>query len=136
MTPGKDAPRRKIIGIIQEVVVRGPGGEIRIRAKVDTGAARTSLDTALAKRLRLGPVLRHVRTRAAAARQPEKRNVVPAVLVIAGETFDVQVAIADRKDMQYHMIVGMDVLAKSGFLISPRKGAGLGKGRAVATSEA
>jgi hypothetical protein len=37
--------------------------------------------------------------------------------------------------MKYHMIVGMDVLRRSNFLISPRKGAGLGKGRPVIKSE-
>lgn len=136
MTPEKDVrPKRKVIGIIQEVVVRGPGGEIQVRAKVDTGATRTTLDTDLAKRLGLGPVLRHVRTRAAAADHPEQRDVVSAVLVIAGETFEVQVAVTDRGDMKYHMIVGMDVLRRSGFLISPRKGAGLGKGRPVVKSD-
>lgn len=132
MTPEKDVRRkRKIIGIIQEVAVRGPRGEIRVRAKVDTGAARTTLDTDLARRLGLGPVLRHVHTRAAAADHPEERDVVSAVLVIAGETFEAHVAVTDRRDMRYHMIVGMDVLRRSGFLISPRKGARLGKGRPV-----
>ncbi len=132
-TPEKEVrTMRKVIGIIQEVIVRGPSGEIRVRAKIDTGAARTSLDTDLAKRLGLGPVLRHVRTRAAAAEHLEERDVVPAEVVIAGETFAVQVAVTDRKDMRYHMIVGMDVLRRSRFLISPRKGASLRRGRAVA----
>ncbi len=131
MTPEQHVgSKRKIIGIIQEVVVRGPNGEALVRAKVDTGAARTALDTEIATRLGLGPVLRRVRIRAAAAERPERRDVVAAVLSIAGETFDVQVAITDRRDMTYHMIVGMDVLRQSRFLISPRKGAGLGKGRA------
>lgn len=132
MTPKEDVrPGRKVIGIIQEVVVRGPAGEIQVRAKVDTGAARTTLDTDLAKRLGLGPVLRHVRTRAAAAEHPEERDVVSAEVAIAGETFAVQVAVTDRKDMRYHMIVGMDVLRRSRFLISPRKGASLRRGRPV-----
>lgn len=136
MTPEKDVrSRRKTIGVIEEVIVRGPSGEIHVRAKVDTGATRTTLDTELARRLGLGPVLRHVRTRAAAAEHPEQREVVSAVLVIAGETFDAQVAITDRKDMTYHMIVGMDVLKRSGFVISPRKGVGLGKGRPVLKGE-
>ena len=76
-------------------------------------------------------MLRHVRTRAAAAEHPEKRDVMSATVVIAGEAFEAQVAVTDRKDMKYHMIVGMDVLRQSPFLISPRKGAGLGKGRPV-----
>ena len=127
---------RKIIGIIQEVLVRGPSGGLLVRAKVDIGAVRTTLDTGLAKGLDLGPVLRHVRTRAAAANHPEQRDVVSAVLEIAGQTFEVQVAVTDRQDMQYHMIIGMDVLRRSNFLLSPRKGVGLGKGRPVVESDA
>ena len=115
--------------------MRGPAGEVQVRAKVDTGATRTTLDTDLAKRLGLGPVLRHVRTRAAAAEHPEKRDVVSATVVIAGQSYEVQVAVTDRKDMKYHMIVGMDVLRQSPFLISPRKGVGLGKGRPVVKSD-
>lgn len=136
MTPEKETrPQAEIIGIIEEVIVRGPKGEIHVRAKIDTGAARTSLDTDLATKLGLGPVERRVRIRSAAADRPEERDVVHATLVIDGKTFEAHVAVTDRKDMRYHMIVGMDVLRHSGFLISPRKGAGLRKGRPVVQSE-
>ncbi len=100
-----------------------------MRAKVDTGATRTSIDTDLAKKLGLEPVERRVRIRSAAADRPEERDVVKAAIVIGTKTFETHVAVTDRKDMKYHVIVGMDVLRHSGFLISPRKGAGLGKGR-------
>ncbi len=136
MTPEKDVrPARTIIGVIEEVVLRGPTGEIRVRAKIDTGATRTSIDTDLAKRLGLGPVERRVHTRSAAAERPEERDVVKATLVIDGKGFETHVTVTDRKDMKYHVIVGMDVLRKSGFLISPRKGSGLGKGRPVVKPE-
>ena len=128
-------PKRRIIGVIEEVILRGPTGEIQVRAKVDTGATRTSIDTDLAKKLGLGPVERRVHTRSAAAEHPEVRDVVKAILVIDGKAFETHVAVTDRQDMKYHMIVGMDVLRKSGFLISPRKGAGLGKGRPVVKAE-
>lgn len=136
MTPEKDVrTTRTVIGVIEEVTLRGPGGEIVVRAKIDTGAARTSIDTDLARRLGLGPVERRVHTRSAAADRPEERDVVKATLVIDAKVFETHVAVTDRKDMRYHVIVGMDVLRKSGFLISPRKGAGLGKGRAHAKPE-
>ncbi len=136
MTPETDVrPKRKIIGVIEQVTVRGPAGEIQVRAKIDTGAARTSLDTDLAKKLGLGPVERRIRTRSAAADQPEVRDVVKAVVVIDSRAFETHAAVTDRKDMRYHMIVGMDVLRHSGFLISPRRGAGLSKGRTVVKSE-
>ncbi len=122
--------------MIEEVTLRGSSGEIQVRAKIDTGATRTSIDTDLAKKLGLGPVERRVHTRSAAAERPEERDVVKATLVIDGRAFETHVAVTDRKDMRYHIIVGMDVLKKSNFLISPRKGAGLGKGRPVVKSEA
>ncbi len=127
--------KRRVIGVIEEVILRGPNGEVHVRAKIDTGAARTSLDTDLAKKLGLGPVERRVHTRAAAADRPEERDVVKATLVIDSKVFETHAAVTDRKDMKYHMIVGMDVLRHSGFLISPRKGARLGKGRAVVKGE-
>jgi len=89
---------RTAIGVVEEVVIRGSKGDIRVLARVDTGAARTSLDTDLALRAGLGPVFDRVRE------------------------FDVAVAITDRKDMRYHMIVGMDVLREAGFLVDPSKG--------------
>ncbi|TLZ78940.1 MAG: hypothetical protein E6K08_00050 [Methanobacteriota archaeon] len=113
---------RTAIGVVEEVVIRGSKGDIRVLARVDTGAARTSLDTDLALRAGLGPVFDRVRVRAAAADEPEERDVVDAKILIAGREFDVAVAVTDRKDMRYHMIVGMDVLREAGFFVDPSKG--------------
>jgi hypothetical protein len=108
--------------VVEDVIVRGSKGDIRVMARIDTGAARTTLDTDLAARAGLGPVLNRVRTRASAAAKPERRDVVAAKVVIAGREFNVDVAVTDRKDMRYHMIVGMDILRASGFLVDPQKG--------------
>ena len=115
---------RTAIGVVEEVVIRGSKGDIRVLARVDTGAARTSLDTDLALRAGLGPVFDRVRVRAAAADEPEERDVVDAKILIAGREFDVAVAVTDRKDMRYHMVVGMDILREAGFLVDPSKGNG------------
>ena len=120
----RQQPARTSIGVVEEVTLRGSKGDIRVAARIDTGAARTSLDTDLAARAGLGPVFDRVRVRAAAAHEPEERDVVDARVVIAGREFDVAVAITDRKDMRYHMIVGMDILRDSGFLVDPSKGNG------------
>jgi hypothetical protein len=112
------------IGTVEPVIVIGPKGQVRVLAKIDTGAARTSLDTDLAMSTGLGPVLNRVRIRAAAADEPEERDVVPAKVIIAGREFSVEVAVTDRKDMRYHMIVGMDILRDAGFLIDPSDGNG------------
>ena len=52
-----------------------------------------------------------VRIRASAVDEPEERDVVSATVVIAGREFEVAVAVTDRKDMRYHMIVGIDILS-------------------------
>lgn len=120
----EEAPRKAkatVIGVIEEVTLRGPNSEAVVRAKVDTGAQRTAIETELAKAAGLGPVLRRVRVRAAAAEKLEVREVMKATLVIAGKVFEVNAAITDRKDMRYPVIIGMDILAKSGFHVDPAK---------------
>ncbi len=113
--------KRTIIGAVEEVTVRGRRREVKVLAKIDTGASRTTIDTELAARAGLGPVLDTVRIRAAVSDHPETRAVVDADIVIAGRKFDVPVAITDRQDMRFHAIIGMDVLQRSRFLVDPTK---------------
>jgi hypothetical protein len=120
--PPHTAKDRATIGVVEEVTVVGPKGRVPILARIDTGAARTTLDTDLVARAGLGPVMDRVRIRASAADEPQEREVVPAKIIIAGREFDVPVAVTDRKDMRYHMIVGMDILRDSGFLVDPSQG--------------
>ena len=127
--------KRTVIGAIEGVTVRGSAGDITVLGRIDTGAKRTSLDTDLAARAGLGPVLARVRTRAAAAERPEERDVVRARLVIRGKEFNVAVAVTDRKHMRYHMIVGMDVLRDSGFLIDPHEAQARAEYRATSESK-
>src|SRR5437879_13641653 len=74
---------RTAIGVVEEVVIRGSKGDIRVLARVDTGAARTSLDTDLALRGGRGPVFDRVRVGAAAADEPEGREAAVADGLIA-----------------------------------------------------
>lgn len=121
--PEKALPKkaRNVIGVVEEVVLRGPASEAKVLARIDTGAERTTIDTDLAKAAGLGPVLRRVRIRASAADKPEVRDVMGATLVIADKVFEVHAAITDRKDMRYPVIIGMDILKKSGFRVDPGK---------------
>jgi hypothetical protein len=113
--------RRNVIGVIEPVTVRGRSGEVKVLAKIDTGASRTTVDTELAARVGLGPVLDTVRIRAPSSDFPETRALVDADIVIAGREFDVPAAITDRKDMRYHVIIGMDILRDAGFLVDPKR---------------
>ena len=81
------------------------------------------MDTGIAARIGLGPILDTVRVRAPTSKHPETRPLVAADLIIAGEEFDIAVAITSRQDMKYHVIIGMDILGRGRFLVNPSKGA-------------
>ena len=115
---------RRVIGIIESVTVRGKRGDVKVQAKIDTGASRTTVDTDIAARAGLGPVLGTVRIRQSISRHPETRPLVEAQLLLGDEEFDVAAAIADRTEMKYHVIVGMDILGSAKFLIDPAHGPG------------
>ena len=118
--------RRKgptILGAIEPVLVRGDSGARRVLAKIDTGASRTTIDFELAAKVGLGPVLDTVRVRAAMSEHSEMRALVDAEITVSGEKFSVPVAITDRGDMRYHVVIGMDILRSGPFLIDPARGA-------------
>ncbi len=73
--PPHTAKERATIGVVEEVTVVGPKGLVPILARIDTGAARTTLDTDLVARAGLGPVMDRVRIRASAADEPQEREV-------------------------------------------------------------
>lgn len=108
---------REVIGIVCSLTLHGERGAETVLAKVDTGAARTSVDTELAAKVGLGPVTDSVRVRAASSAHRETRPLVRARVEVGGRRFDLPVSITDRADMKYPVIVGMDILAEGQFLI-------------------
>ena len=109
--------KRTIMPIVCSVVLIGERGQEEVTAKVDTGASRTSVDTDLAGRVGLGPVGDTVRVRAASSAQAEVRPLVEARLQLVGKEFVLPVSLADRGDMNYPVILGMDILSEGNVLI-------------------
>ncbi len=122
MTKPHSGPAKRVIGIIEPVVVRGKLGEVHVLARIDTGASRTTVDKEIADRVGLGPPRGKVRIRQSISKQPETRPLVPAHLVLAGVGFEVSAAVADRQEMKYEVIVGVDILRRGRFLIDPARG--------------
>jgi hypothetical protein len=116
-----DADQKKVIRLVQRVVVAGPGGEESIRAKVDTGADRTTVDRVLAARLRLMPTGSKVAVKASAAGKKVERPLVNAAVTLAGKRFNLRVGVADRSQMRYTVIIGRDILRSGDFLIDPSR---------------
>jgi hypothetical protein len=112
---------KRVVRLVQRVVVAGPGGEESVRAKVDTGADRTTVDELLAARLKLVPTGSKVAVKASAAGRMVERPLVSAAVTMAGKTFNLRVGVADRSQMRYAVIIGRDILRSGDFLIDPSR---------------
>ena len=85
---------------------------VRIKAKVDTGAKRCSIDEGLAKALEL-PVIGSVKVRNAMGSQ--ERTMVAGKVRVGRITYDVEMTVADRSNLKCPMLLGkafLDELAQ------------------------
>jgi|TARA_Y100000310_G_C20702755_1_gene831551 hypothetical protein len=108
-----------IIGLTENIeLISSNGNKEELVAKVDTGATKSSIDTRLATKLKLGPVTRTKMVKSAHGHQ--MRPVIEAEIMIAGKKIKAEFTLADRTHMRYQVLVGVNIL-KNGFLIDPSK---------------
>lgn len=112
---------KKVIGLIEDVVIFGAQDQIKLKAKVDTGAGRTTVDSKIAAKVGLGPIISSVRIKSSTTNRVDRRPLAQATIIIAGVKFDIPVSVADRRGMKYPVIIGMDILKSGIFLIDPIK---------------
>lgn len=110
---------RKTIGLTEEVeVVSIFGDRVKVAAKVDTGADRSSIDIGLAEELGLlhdDNVLYETYYRSALGRR--KRKVVGLTYYMAGKKIKTTASVTNRKRMRYDMLIGRNDL--DGYVIMP-----------------
>ena len=88
-------------------------------ARIDTGAAKSSIDVELAANLKLGPIIETSKVRNSHGKSV--RPVVKATITIQNKKVTEKFTIANRSNMKYKVLVGRNILNK-GFLIDPSKG--------------
>ena len=111
-----------ILRLTENVTVKGNGGrEVKIVARIDTGATSSSIDESLAGELQLGPVLRSKVIKSASGIR--KRPAVKIAVIIKDICIEEEFTLADRSHMTYKMLIGQNVLNKGNFLIDPSKNA-------------
>lgn len=115
----EDISGRTVLGIEEEITIQdSENTEHKILAKVDTGAYRTTIDETLAKKLNLhDPVIEHREVRGALGIQT--RPVVSLTMQVRGRTVKTEAFLADRRHMNYDMILGRRDM--KGFLVDPNK---------------
>ncbi len=114
--------QRHIVHAFEDVTLVGRGGKkVRLKAKIDTGAWRSSIDKQLAEELGLlrpdNVVGREV-YRSALGR--EERIWVKIKFFLAGKRIETIANVADRRNLNFRFLVGRSDLAKNNFLVDPR----------------
>jgi hypothetical protein len=110
--------KKTTIGCKEYVTILGQNKVRKVLARIDTGASKCSIDSALAKSLGLGPVIREKKVKS--AHGTSMRSLILARITLAGRTFKVFFTLADRKHMKYSVLIGRNIL-KRGFLIDPSR---------------
>lgn len=105
-------------GETADIELSGEKGTFTTEAKIDTGAARTTVDYNLAATIGAGPVTTTINVTSASGN--DRRPV--AKLTVRYEMFEdeIEVGLADRKsqDLDYMMIIGKDILGREDVIIN------------------
>lgn len=107
-----------VIGLVEKITIKGNGKKETLLAKIDTGATRSSIDVSLAKKLKLGPVIRSKIVKS--AHGSKLRPIVEVNVTIAKKKMRTEFTLADRSHMKYGVLIGLNIL-KNGFIIDPLK---------------
>ena len=107
---GRADPPAEVLGYTTRVRLAGSADVESVIAKSDTGAKRTSVDTRLAGRIGLGPIVGNTRVRSGTADGHERRPLVPLEIRIGDRWRTVTASVSDRGGMNYPVLLGRDVL--------------------------
>lgn len=105
-----------VIGLIENVTLENGKS---YKAKIDTGADSSSIDTDLAKSLGEKKIASHKIIRSALGKH--RRPTVYLDVEFQGKLFREKFTISDRSNLKYKILIGQDILKKEGFIIDPRK---------------
>jgi alpha-L-glutamate ligase-like protein len=104
-----------VLGVIERITIYGNDKKRTVRAKVDTGAYRTSIDSALVEELGLDPHHKLVQVRSGSGRQ--KRRTVKMHFKMKGKEIDTIATYTPRGHLRFPVIIGRKDMG--GFLVDP-----------------
>jgi hypothetical protein len=109
--------KRATLGLHEEVTLFSDEGKKKVKARVDTGATKSSIDVTLAAELKLGPITGKKTVKS--AHGTTLRPIIRVHFKIDGKELDAGFTLAERAHMTYPVLIGQDVLKKGEFLIDP-----------------
>jgi hypothetical protein len=111
-----DIKNKTVVGFTANVTVFGPKDKTDAIARIDTGARTSSLDMNMAADLNLGPIVETRFVKSASGQSV--RPIIKTKIMIHGKEVNAEFTIADRKNLQYPVLIGRNIL-KKGFIIDP-----------------
>ena len=110
---------KTIIGASENVkIFHGKGLIKELKAKIDTGATKSSIDINLASTLKLGPITNTKVVKSASG--VGLRPIIMVTIDIAGKKISEEFTLADRGNLKYPILIGLNILKKD-FLVDPQK---------------
>jgi alpha-L-glutamate ligase-like protein len=110
-----EAESSSTLSVIEKITIYGNKKKKTVRAKVDTGAYRTSLDSDLVEELGLDERNKFVRVRSGSGRQ--KRRTVHLKFKMKGKDIDTIATYTPRGHLRFPVIIGRKDMG--GFLVDP-----------------
>jgi hypothetical protein len=107
--------QKDILGTSEVIKLKGK----MIKAKVDTGANKSSINLSLAKKLGLTNDLWDIK-KIKSANGEEYRPVVKSKIKIKNRIIPIKLTITKRNNLSYEMLLGKDIL-KNRFLVDVSK---------------
>jgi len=109
---------KTVIGLTEEIRMFGKEKERKVRARIDTGAINSAIDTKLCSELDLGPVLHNKKIKS--AHGSTIRPVIEGEVEIKGKKIKSHFTIVDRSKLKYPVLIGQNILKKDDFVIDPK----------------
>ena len=110
-------PDKLTIGLTEEILLYGQTVK-KVKARIDTGATKSSIDEKLAEELGLGPAIGKSVIKSASGQTT--RPVIRAEVRVHGKKLIADFTTIDRNHMKYKVLIGQNILLR-GFLIDPNK---------------
>lgn len=104
-----------MLGVIEKITIVGSEKNKVVRAKIDTGAYRTSIDSDLVDELSLDSRNKFIRVRSGSGRQ--KRRTVNLKFKLKGKEIDTVATYTPRSHLRFPVIIGRKDM--EGFLVDP-----------------
>lgn len=104
-----------ILSVIEKITIYGSKKKRTVRAKIDTGAYRTSIDSDLVEDLGLDPHKTFIKVRSGSGRQ--KRRTVKVKFKMKGKEINTIATYTPRDHLRFPMIIGRKDM--DGFLVDP-----------------